>query len=239
MIGDTITSTLGANAIKVQSLGLFGTTTGALTNASSVKGGLNSLNVKGDVREASFQTGQGIGSIFIGGSLIGVGSSGKIATGSKVNSLTIGGDVVGGSGLESGHIHLGGVGTLTIGGSLIGGSGEDSGFIRVLDGNSTIKIAGDILGGSGQASGFIDANGVLLQSDCPVNHRWNRHCKWNCQLRWKSPLREDISELDGRGRSGFRKICRRRGHRQSDGGGEHNRWYRPLFWWGHDRIPSH
>src|SRR5262249_32068519 len=73
--GDATTSTSGLKGLTVQSLGRFGTSTGASDLNTLIQGRLDFLKVKSDVQEASVSVQGGVdgrlGSVTIGGSLIG------------------------------------------------------------------------------------------------------------------------------------------------------------------------
>jgi hypothetical protein len=185
--GDADAVVRGLGTLTVQSLGEQGTgTQGGGTLVSSIVGGMKSLVVKGningaeiDVVRASSLTGSGtLGSLFVGGSMIGNAAefSGGVFTTDDLLKVTVKGDVRGGSGPNSGQIAIGGkAGPIVIGGSLIGGAGGvgsvfDTGSGAILSGRNgeggpitSILIAGEIQGGSGFASGSIHA-GVNSES---------------------------------------------------------------------------
>ena len=180
--------------LNVRSMGIYGLATqgGGGNLLSVIDGRLGALKVAGDMKEASIDvTGPGgVGSIFVGGSLIGGAGygSGKIEVG-NIGRIKIGDSIVGGSGFYSGAIVVDGyVGAVTVaqdivggsaehtgeissvvsmgkvwvGGSVIGGSGiEDSGEVDCGMRIRSVFIGGDVIGGSGQiASGAIDANDI-------------------------------------------------------------------------------
>ncbi len=166
--GTASASVAAVKSLTVQSMGEFGTSTqGASASLeSSLIGALGKLAVAGNIREASvFVLGAGIGrigSVTIGGSLIGGGTnqSGFIFSDTAMGPVKIGGNIEGGSGTLSGRIETGGnLATVTFGGSLLGGSGQTSGSISA-DFMGLVKIGGDLRGGSATNSGFISATDI-------------------------------------------------------------------------------
>jgi hypothetical protein len=162
LAGDGTTTTPGLAGLAVHSLGRLGTTTGAANLTSTVQGALGALRVADDVKDAAVVVTGGpdgrIGSVFIGGSLIGGAAfaSGQISTTGDVGPVTIGGDLVGGAGNNSGTLFSQGRLTgLTIGGSVRGGAGQDSGDIGTGSAGRLV-IRGDVVGGGGPASAQIE-----------------------------------------------------------------------------------
>jgi hypothetical protein len=141
------------------------------TLESDFNGTLGALHITHDDNGAYINvSGGNIGSIHIGGSLIGGSTehSGEIATTglSNIGTITIGQDIQGGSAQYTGIIDCGTTitGTVTVGGSIIGGAGSASGAIASISGGivGPIKIGQSILGGSGEVSGvIISTNGTI------------------------------------------------------------------------------
>lgn len=168
--------TIGLNALDVRSLGRLGTDTQAAGGSlqSDILGKLGSLNVAADVKDAFVSVTGGlagtIGSIIIGGSLIGgsATNSGKISSSGDMGAVRIGRDVQGGLGSSSGLIQSsnGNLASVRIGGSLIG-SGDTttsvSGEIYSGVNMGPVWIGRNIQGGTGGAgnSGFISSSGTL------------------------------------------------------------------------------
>jgi hypothetical protein len=134
------------------------------TLESDFIGSLGALNITHDDDGAYINvTGGNIGSIHIGGSLIGGSTihSGDIATTGlgNIGSINIGHDIQGGSDSLSGTISCSTTitGPITIGGSIIGGTGIGSGSIGSTSGGilGPIKIGQNIIGGGGELSGAI------------------------------------------------------------------------------------
>jgi hypothetical protein len=154
--GDATLTTPGLLSLTAQSLGRFGTSTGAPDLESTIQGKLGALTVKSDVVESFVNVTGGadgkIGKVFVGGSL-----SSKIAASGDIGAVLIQGDVIGGVGTDSGNVRSGGAipGGVTIGGSLIGGIGMQSGLIFTVGNLGPVKINGDVRGGSGPESGRI------------------------------------------------------------------------------------
>lgn len=129
---------------------------GSLFSASiSSVGKLGSLTVGGDVIGRGTLTGQisakEIGSVKIKGDLLGgdVNAAGSLLTTGDVGSVTIGGSLIGGNGVNSGVMLLGGkLGSLTIGRDILGGSvagGGGSGAVSVGGDIGKVKIGGSII----------------------------------------------------------------------------------------------
>jgi hypothetical protein len=166
--GDPANPASACHRLTVHSLGRFGTSTGGSDLASDFDGKLDKLVVKSDVQEARIAVGDSvgtkakIGSIIIGGSLIGgaASQSGFIVAPHGIGAVTIGGDVLGGSGDNSGKLRtVGTLGPVKIGGS-VRGNGPYSGLI---DGNVivSVKIRGSLVGGAGGDSGEIFAGASI------------------------------------------------------------------------------
>ncbi len=174
--GDATTATMGLNVLSVRSLGRLGTDTQAAGGSlqSDILGKLGSLNVAADVKDAFVSVTGGlagtIGSIIIGGSLIGgsATNSGKISSSGDMGAVRIGRDVQGGLGSSSGLIQSsnGNLASVRIGGSLIG-SGDAltsvSGEIYSGGNMGPVWIGRNIQGGTGDASnsGLISSSGTL------------------------------------------------------------------------------
>ena len=169
LAGDATLTTQGLGALKVHSMGRYGTLTGATNLNSVIQGKLASLTTKSDVKDAYISvqgaaaSGQ-IGAISIGGSLIGgtVTNSGGIQSTGDIGAVTITGDVVGGAGQSTGGIVSSGkLASVTIGGSLIGGTGNFSGLIGSSNDMGAVKVTGDVVGGAGQSTGGIVSSAKL------------------------------------------------------------------------------
>src|SRR5262245_32471483 len=149
--GDSDAVTTGLPGLTAQSLGRFGTTTGAMNLASSVNGKVGSLTIKGDVKEASFKVTGGafgdLGPVLVGGSLLGGGSllSGLISAEGDIASVIIKGDMIGTS-LGSGSVTAGqSMGAVTVNGS-IKATGINSGRIFAESSLGFVKVVGDVSG---------------------------------------------------------------------------------------------
>lgn len=171
--GDGNFATQGLGALKVHSMGRFGTTTGAADLNSTIQGRLASLTAKTDLKNVRIETVGGtfgtIGAVTVGGSLIGGSGagSGSLLSSWDMGAVKITGDVVGGLGTSSGQINSQGkLASVSIGGSLIGASGQDSGFISSSLAMGAVSIGGDIVGGAGAQSGGI--SGLLTLSSVSV-----------------------------------------------------------------------
>lgn len=153
--------------LTVHSLGQFGTSTGAPSLLGLIDGRLDKLTVKYDVRETvvdvrdSVGSNGTIGSVFVGGSVIG-GSSvtipgGQIFGRDGIGSVMIKGDLVGGAAATSGSITSEQrIANVTVGGSIIGGSGLSSGVIfSSVSSLGPVKIGHNIIGGSVANTGRV------------------------------------------------------------------------------------
>lgn len=162
--GDFISATQGVGTLTVHSLGRFGDTTGALNLVSSIQGPLLSLKVKTDVKHVTLAVTGTIGTISIGGSLIGGDEeqSGRISSFGDMGAVSILGDLIGGDGANSGQIFSSGkLASVTIGGALIGDDGLESGRVASSLSLGAVKVAGDVIGGDGEGSGSIRTEGTL------------------------------------------------------------------------------
>jgi hypothetical protein len=171
LAGDSNLATTGLASLTAHSLGrtLSLTQAPGSTVTSMIQGELGKLVVQSDLINASVQV-QGvaaspaahlaIGSVIIGGSLIGGSAplSGMIAANGVIGNVMIAGDVQGGDGPGSGIITAPVLKNVTIGGSLVGGSGDSSGTILSSVSTGKVSIAGDLLAGTGGDAGGIGSN---------------------------------------------------------------------------------
>ena len=163
--GDATTTTAGAKGLTVQSMGRYRTTTGAPDLFTTIEGKLGFLKVKSDMKEASVAVHSGldgqIGSVFVGGSLIGgIGDgSGGIFPDGDVGFITILGNMTGASGLGSGSVLCGGkLAGMKVGGSISGGIGDASGAIKSGGAMGLVTIVGNLIGGAGTTSGEVSTS---------------------------------------------------------------------------------
>lgn len=157
--GDTASATAGVVSLSVASLGRYGTTTGAPNLASTIRGDLKILAVKGDVQQARLtMIGGGIGKVTIGGSLVGgnADDSARIA-GDTIGAVKIGVSIFGAGGNRSASIASGDtIASVTVGNSIIGGAGEKSGSLEAGNAIGSLKVGRDVVGGAGSASANIN-----------------------------------------------------------------------------------
>jgi hypothetical protein len=155
--------------LVVQSLGRYGTTTGATDLFSGVNLDMGALIVKGDVVDVIISSGDGtIGTLKIGGSLIGgsAGGSGSISV-AAINFLTIGGNIEAGTGNNSGEITSSlGIDVFSVKGSIIGkkDGGADTGSqIRIGGDVGVFTVGGDIAatGQAGYATAQVFSTGTI------------------------------------------------------------------------------
>lgn len=166
-----VTAAGDLTALSVGSMGKFGTTTGAALPYSQV-GKIGTLAIRTDLDQAAIFAPRGIGSVAIGGSMIGGGGftdSGSIICNSgSIGSVKIGGDLRGGDSNDSGKIYaFTKLGAVTIGGTVSGGLGSQDmtpgmeGQIHSEGDITSVKIGGDLRGGIGGDSGKIYTAGKL------------------------------------------------------------------------------
>src|SRR5204863_467762 len=134
-----------------------------------VEGSIGTVHVRGDMRGTTIgalgmvnpKDGH-IGSIYVGGSLIGGGvTEGAILGSGDIGSINLRGDLIGGPSLASGTISCNGtLHSLVIGGSVIGGQNDFTADISAGD-FGTIKIGGDLRGGTDGASGMVRSLGKI------------------------------------------------------------------------------
>ena len=191
-VGGSLQGGSGADSGEIVTTGKIG----SIMIGGSVFGALDATP---DVAGSIHATG-GLGTVIIKGDLVGRGpDTGKITSGSTIGSIKIGGSIVGGEGVRSGGIETGlsvpdgSVGSVQIGGSIEGNTGTDSaklilrGAVKsllvkgsilsasanyntsenastqiVIQGSAgPIKIGGNLQGGSGFGSGSILMTGAL------------------------------------------------------------------------------
>jgi hypothetical protein len=164
LAGDSTFTTTGVKSLTLESFGRLGTDTGAKDLKSQIVGPLDALKVKGDVKDVEFVVQGKIGSITIGGSLIGGAKtySGNIYSNVGIGPVKIGGDLQGGSGGSTGEVVTNGrLASLTIGGSVLGGTGSFfSGSVNANQDIGFIKIGGDLQGGTGFKSGLLSGRDI-------------------------------------------------------------------------------
>jgi len=181
----TSTKGPGLVSLNVQSMGDFGLLTGANAPLSRFINGVTSINVAHDVDGVLLRADEGagataplakIGSVFIGGNLIGGATTdtGEIAAADGIGTVKILGSVIGGTAADTGRIATsvsgrikvgdntvgGSIGSISIGGDLVGGSAEPSGAIYASNALGSVTISGSVIGGSAVTSGGIDAGSM-------------------------------------------------------------------------------
>lgn len=146
--------------------------------AGGSKGNITSVEIGADIvggtetNSGSVQAAGNIGTMLLGGSLIGKGTppdpaipndlggsnAGYIGAGGDIKLITIGVDILGGVGLNSGVISVdGNVGTLSIGGEVKGGSYQQSGAIFISGSAKNISVAESVTGTDYSYTGYIQA----------------------------------------------------------------------------------
>ena len=169
--GDATAKTPALKSLTLQSLGAFGTTTGAPDLKSDIVGGIRALNIKGTLSNASLEVTGGangkIGAITIGVSLLADASNsaanaGSIHSTGDIGKIKIGLHLEGGGGAGSGSIRSDGkIGPVSIGGHIFGGGSVNSGVIRSGGDMGNVSVADNILGIATGPSGGIISGGKL------------------------------------------------------------------------------
>lgn len=160
----------GVAALTVDSMGRGGV---ALQGAggsvySTINGALGKLTVKGDIYHSQVGVEANIGSVTLGGSLIGGADagSGLIISGrtpgfaDDIGAVKIGGSIVGGTGPESGQLFsVGNIASLTIGGDIAGGTGNRSGSV-FSENIGVVTVKGSILGNALAERTFTEVGAI-------------------------------------------------------------------------------
>ena len=165
----------------IGSVTIGGSLVGTVANtANLVAASFRTVEIAGDLRGAAMRTAQvlafgevdsflapaGIGSLVIGGSVIGGSGSfsGLITAADGRSRISIAGDLRGGSSTSAGGISAASVDLLTIGGSIFGGSGTDSAAISA-DAIDALLIGGSVRGGEGSTSGRVFAVHTIASAE--------------------------------------------------------------------------
>lgn len=183
--GNPTPSTPAIKSLSVQSVGRFGTDTGAVDLNSNLVGSLGKLTVKSDFCGQLVITGGtdgNLGNVTIGGSVIGgaVDSTGRIDVANNIGLVKIAGSIVPGSGNSTARIAANeDIASITIGGSLFVGKevgsgrldatkignlkiGQDLyGLVQTLGDLGATTIGGSILGGDRSFTGGINIGNKL------------------------------------------------------------------------------
>jgi hypothetical protein len=167
--------TPGLVSLNVESMGDFGTSTGANATLSRFINGVTSITIAHDANGVLLRAERAnsmssvatakIGSVIIGGNLIGgsVANTGEIAAADGIGSVKIMGSVIGGSAADTGRIDTnsgGNIGSIKIGGDLVGGSATATGVIFTPANIGSVTIKGSVLGGSAITTGGIDGANI-------------------------------------------------------------------------------
>jgi hypothetical protein len=156
--GDANAQTTALRSLSAVSLGVRGLATQAAGGSlvSTILGGVGSLVLSGDLRDAHFQV---LGSVVDPDPLV----HSTTDAAAKIGALRIGGSVIGGADAGSGQVFAKGrIGTVTLGGGILGGTAPESGRIWAEGGITRATIEGSIVGGTdaaGISSGQLFAGG--------------------------------------------------------------------------------
>lgn len=153
---------VGVTALKLKSMGAFGTSTQAVADRSlesTVIGSIGSITITDDVKDVAIRA------------VNGFDFSGKLITKGKIGSITIGGSLIGRTAMEAASDNTGliqsanEIGVVKIGNTptegIIGGGGKGSGVLRAYGSIASVTLGGDLVGGTGAESGRIEAGTVL------------------------------------------------------------------------------
>jgi hypothetical protein len=142
------------------------------TDVWTIDASVGSIRVAGDLADQELDVSGpgGIGTLSIGGSLIGnpTEQTGFIGVpNGAIGSVKIGRDIIGGTGLDSGEIKAHEMGTVSIGGSIRGAATDPgrgptrTGVIEASAAIGAVRIGGSIIGGALGTSGFVHAGTTL------------------------------------------------------------------------------
>jgi len=151
-------SDIAIKSLTVKSIGRFPSVPADVLVTSTISGSITKLAVKGNMSGTYFRVTENIGTVSIGGSVIGgdIADDGALIADGTITKVTIGGSVRGGSGAETGLVAAhGDMGTLIIRGSIYGGDGGSSGDVGSNANLTSAKVTGSIYGGNGLESGEI------------------------------------------------------------------------------------
>lgn len=160
-VGDSTFATAAIASLAVQSLGAYGTTTGAPNLQTQITGRAGSITIAGNVEGAALghagSDGAWVSSLKIGGSMVEGYVTGRYKT------VSIGADLVGGAAASSGNIDAA-MKSISIAGDVIGSTGILSGNVS---GSSTTKVVikGNVQGSSGAFSGMVRAGSIVVEGD--------------------------------------------------------------------------
>jgi hypothetical protein len=169
--GDGEAGSPALKSLTVQSLGRFGTSTGAPDLISTIAGAVPKILIKGDIAGARIiipntEDTDNLGSITVAGSILGndFPNSGFVSVGGNIGTLRVGHDIAGGSGPDSANIFASGsIQHVILGGDLRAQpaeSGTNSAVIASEGDIGTVKIRGNIVGGNTTNSGAIRASNI-------------------------------------------------------------------------------
>src|SRR6266853_1174312 len=146
-----LTSTINGEVVALK-------VTGDIRDAAFQPTSIDSITVGGSLAYGNIYTTGDIGPVKIGKDILGE-ATGSISceTGGTIGSVTVGGSLIGGSGARSGSVLAGNnasstatLGKVAIGGSVKGGSGANSGEIFSESSLGAVRIGFDLVGGSTQ-----------------------------------------------------------------------------------------
>ena len=166
--GDMTTTTPGLVALTVHSLGVFSnsqlpTTATTPDQTSTIAGKLGALTVKTDMARALVTVTGGatdgaIGSVFVGGDIIGTGTgaSSGIKSSGPIGNVKLLGSLIGGSSNQVGSIISGTtMGSVFVGGSIFGGTFSNTGIIESGTNMGNVIVKGSIFGGTDDHTGNV------------------------------------------------------------------------------------
>lgn len=168
ILAGNLNSKVGLKSLEVQSMGVYGTSTGAPDLITEVKGSLTTLKSKGDLARVEIKVvnNGSISTVDVKGSLIGgaMTGEGSIHAQGEIKKVTLSESLIGGGAAWTGYLSAGqDIGTVSIGRNIEGGTGGQSGGLQYA---KKITVGGDVTGGAtgtGQISGqTIEIKGSLI-----------------------------------------------------------------------------
>jgi hypothetical protein len=155
-------------ALTVDSVGRFGQQ-GNGNREANIQGDVSVLLVKHNLQDSNFHVTGNLGSVFVGGSVIGgdAAGDGQIFASLDLGRVTVQQDLRGGNGDYTGFVGAGrNVGSVSVGGSVYGGKGVYSGDIYAAfyaDGRiDKVTVGGSVVGGAGGGSGLIGGQNEIF-----------------------------------------------------------------------------
>lgn len=161
VVGD-VTKRVAISSLEVQSMGVYGTFTGASDLHSVITGEIKTLKVKGDLNSVELEVKGDLKKLNVDGSLVGGDSSdeGAVTVDGALSKAFIAGNVVGTTARSGLITATDGIGSISIGGNVIGGAAANSGFIGLAN---KVSVSGDVVGGTAVDTGIVGGKSVSIK----------------------------------------------------------------------------